>query len=107
MPQDDGIRLGSENVVLSELFETLLITGRPGLLQRVLTMAQIYGIWTPASYILAFGLTQEGQPFQKSWSIWVLVKIMVPFWGILYTSCRVILGKQKGTIIFTTTHMLI
>ena len=31
--------------------------------------------------------------------IWVVVKIMVPFWGTLNNRCRIILGTQKGTIL--------
>ena len=38
-------------------------------------------------------------------SIWVVVKVMVPFWGILNLRCRIIIGIQKGTIILTTTHI--
>ena len=37
--------------------------------------------------------------------IWVVVKIMVPFWGTLNNRCRIILGTQKGTIILTTTYI--
>ena len=37
--------------------------------------------------------------------IWVVVKIMVPFWGTLNVRCRIILGIRKGTIILTTTHI--
>ena len=37
--------------------------------------------------------------------IWVVVKIMVPFWGTLNIRCRIIIGIQKGTIILTTTYM--
>ena len=38
--------------------------------------------------------------------IWVVVKIMVPFWvRTLNTRCRIIIGVQKGTIILTTTHI--
>ena len=37
--------------------------------------------------------------------IWVVVKMMVPFWGTLNIRCRVIIGIQKETIILTTTHM--
>ena len=36
---------------------------------------------------------------------WVVVNIMVPFWGTLNIRCRIILGVQKVTIILTTTHM--
>ena len=37
--------------------------------------------------------------------IWVVVKIMVPFWGTLNVRGRSIIGIQKGTIILTTTHI--
>ena len=30
-----------------------------------------------------------------------------PFWGTLNDSCRIIIGTQKGTIMLTTTHILI
>ena len=36
--------------------------------------------------------------------IWVVVKIMGPFWGALNIRGRIIIGLQKGTIILTTTH---
>ena len=36
---------------------------------------------------------------------WVVVKIMVPFWGTLNTRCRIIIGIQKETGILTTTHV--
>ena len=38
--------------------------------------------------------------------IWVVVKIKVPFWVTLNNRCRIITGTQKGTIIFTTTHII-
>ena len=38
-------------------------------------------------------------------SIWVVVKIMVPFGGTLNIRCRIIIGTQNGTIILTTTHL--
>ena len=34
--------------------------------------------------------------------MWVVVRIMVPFW----VRCRIIIGIRKGTIILTTTHVL-
>ena len=37
--------------------------------------------------------------------MWVVVKIMVPFWVPLNIRCRIIIGTQKGTIILTTTHV--
>ena len=36
--------------------------------------------------------------------MWVVIKIMVPFWGTLNIRGRIIIGTQKGTIILTTTH---
>ena len=36
----------------------------------------------------------------------MVVKIMVPFWGTLNIRGRIIIGIQKGTIIFTTTHII-
>ena len=41
----------------------------------------------------------------KTYTIWVVVKIMIPFLGTLNIRCRIIIGIQKGTIILTTTHM--
>ena len=38
-------------------------------------------------------------------AIWVVVKIMVPFWGPLNSGCRNMLRTQEGTIILTATHM--
>ena len=32
---------------------------------------------------------------------------MVPFWGTLNIRCHIIIGTQKGTIILTTTHMVV
>ena len=37
--------------------------------------------------------------------IWVVVKIMAPFWGTLNIRCPIIIGIQTGTIVLTTTHM--
>ena len=37
--------------------------------------------------------------------IWVVVRIMVPFWGTLNIRCRIIIRIQKGTLILTTTHI--
>ena len=39
--------------------------------------------------------------------IWTVVKIMDPFWGTLNIRCRMIIGIQTGTIILTTTHMVL
>ena len=39
--------------------------------------------------------------------IWMVIKIMVPVWGPLSTSCRIVLRTQKRTIILTTTYMVI
>ena len=39
--------------------------------------------------------------------IWVFLKIMVPFLGPLNTRRPIIPRTQKGTIILTTTHMVI
>ena len=36
---------------------------------------------------------------------WVVVKIMVPFWGTLNIRCRIIIGIPQGTIILTTTQV--
>ena len=36
----------------------------------------------------------------------MVVKIVVPFWGTLNIRGRIIIGIQKGTIIFTTTHIV-
>ena len=30
-----------------------------------------------------------------------------PFWGTLNNRCRIIIGTQKGTIVLTTTQILI
>ena len=30
-----------------------------------------------------------------------------PFWGTINIRCRIIIGTQKGTIILTTTHILV
>ena len=39
--------------------------------------------------------------------IWVVVKIMVPFWvPHVLIWCSVVLGTQKRTTILTTTHIL-
>ena len=40
-------------------------------------------------------------------SIWLVVKVMVPFWGTVNISGRIIIGIQKGAIILTTTHTYI
>ena len=37
-------------------------------------------------------------------STWVVVKIMVPFWGPSYNTAPSIEGTQKGTLMLTTTH---
>ena len=37
--------------------------------------------------------------------IWVVVKIMVPFFGTLNIRCRTILGIQKGTLILTIPRL--
>ena len=37
--------------------------------------------------------------------MWVVVKIMTPFWGILNIRCHIIIRTQKRTIILTTTHI--
>ena len=37
--------------------------------------------------------------------MWVVVKIMVPFWGTPNIRCRIIIGIQKRPIILTTTHV--
>ena len=39
-------------------------------------------------------------------SIWVAVKIMIPFLGTLKIRCRIMIGIQKGPTIWTTTHIL-
>ena len=44
-------------------------------------------------------------PFDIQAIIWVVVKIMVPYWGTLNIRCRIIIRIQKGTIILTTTHI--
>ena len=43
------------------------------------------------------------RPYQAS-GLRVVVKSMVPFLGTLNTSCRIVIGILKGTIILTTTH---
>ena len=35
----------------------------------------------------------------------MVVNIMGPFWGTLNIRGRIIIGIQKGTIIFTTSHV--
>ena len=39
--------------------------------------------------------------------IWVVVKIMVPFWVPEILGAVLYSGSKKGTIIFTTTHMIL
>ena len=39
--------------------------------------------------------------------MWVVVKIMIPFGVPINTRCRSIIGIQKGTIILTTTRMIV
>ena len=54
------------------------------------------------------GLVQVSQPtvsLDVMFCMWVVVKIMVPFWGPLNTSCRITLRTPKGTIILTNTHV--
>ena len=36
---------------------------------------------------------------------WVVFKIMIPFLGTPNDRCGIILGTQKGAIIFTTTQL--
>ena len=38
-------------------------------------------------------------------TIWLVVKIMVPFVGTLNIRGRILIGTQKGTIILITTHI--
>ena len=38
-------------------------------------------------------------------SIWVVVKVMLPFGGALNIRCRITIGIEKGTIILATSHM--
>ena len=37
--------------------------------------------------------------------IWVVVNMLIPFWGTLNIRCRIRIGIQKGTRILTTTLM--
>ena len=37
--------------------------------------------------------------------LWVVVKIMVSFWGALNIGAAFIIRIQKGTMILTTTHI--
>ena len=44
---------------------------------------------------------------RTSWD-WAQIKIRVPFWIITLNSrCRIIIGTRKGTIILTTTHIVL
>ena len=36
--------------------------------------------------------------------VWVVVKIMVPFWVLINNAAPIIKGTQKGTLISTPTH---
>ena len=52
---------------------------------------------------------RAGGPRQPSHTLnkWVVVKIMVPFLGALNIRCRIIIGTQTGTIILTTTQVVV
>ena len=45
--------------------------------------------------------------FWQTFHIWVVVKIMVPFWIPIIIRHLIFRVPQKGTIILTTTHLLI
>ena len=54
-------------------------------------------------YIGDNGQENGGNVGVKYRVVWVVVKIVIPFWGTLNVRCRMIIGIQKGTIILTTT----
>ena len=62
--------------------------------------------WEFATIIRATSLkAAEMLPYSPKPYTWVVVKIMVPFWGTLNIKCRIILGIQKGAIILKTTYI--
>ena len=46
-------------------------------------------------------------PLFSETPVWVVVKKKVPLLGTLNNRCRIILRTPKGTIVLTTTHMMV
>ena len=62
----------------------------------------LFGV--PIVRILLFRVLYWGPLFSET-PIWVVVKIMIPFWVLIVMRHLIFRVPQKGAIILTTTHM--